>query len=110
MAETMPSIPGIWRMYSSLTGSDAPNQRIVIFIRSGLLKFKLDSSILERPHRQALHDRFAHEESEDGNRQDDQSRGGTDAGPVDLAVGNKVKHRHWHGLGFRAGQDQPQHD
>src|SRR5271169_1956328 len=92
----MPYMPGIWRMYSSSTGSESPNQRKVIFM----------PLILQRSHRQSLDDGFAHEEGEDGYRQDDQRRSGADAGPVDLAVGNEVIHRHRHGFGLRPGEDQ----
>jgi acyl-CoA synthetase (AMP-forming)/AMP-acid ligase II len=31
-ADTIPVTPGIWRMYSSLTGSDSPYHRNVIFM------------------------------------------------------------------------------
>ena len=55
-----------------------------------LRRFLARLSILQRPHRQSLNNGFAHEKGEDGNRQDDQGRGGADAGPVDLAVGDEV--------------------
>ena len=58
-------------------------------------------SILKRPHREALDNGFPDEEGEDRDRQDDERRGGTDAGPVDLSVGDEVVDRHRHRLRLR---------
>src|SRR5450830_2025050 len=93
MAETMPYRPGIWRMYSSLTGSVSPYQRKVIFkalLQGGVISMSGGELPFDSAHRQTLNHVFLENHRQNDRWRHDSHGGSHHATPVDFGIGQEV--------------------